>query len=145
MSSQVGSSSDAIARPSAARSYDIPRELGPVETQIAILEQTVGSRFASPQQLQQLYFSTVRICAAYGREEETMKYLNQSEEKNIFGDKQEQRAQLFSSVVVILVQKGFHDKGHQLYKEALEKNLCAAHPTHFEAAKEALSAVGYSL
>jgi hypothetical protein len=114
-----------------------------VDQQISILRRSADSPHTPPKQLQATYNSTIIICAVNGRDKETLELIRESEQRNVFQDAPEVRAGLYSMAIRKLVEKGFHVKGDELYKEASGAGVWKDFPAVESTVRGELEAVGF--
>lgn len=122
----------------------------PVSKQVELLRMVLNSKHPDPKQIKHQYRSAINLCASYGnideeRVDEAIMLLRECEEAKIFADDPEQRAELHSKIILKLIEKGFHAKANELYKEAIGKGLWKDYPKQQRHAEEKLSEVGFPI
>ncbi len=114
-----------------------------ISNQIELVRKKANDSATSPKQLQSMFQSTIMICASLGREETAIELLHESETH--FTDAPEARAKLFSSTIEKLIEKGFHVKLDELYKEALERGVWTEYPDMQANVAQKLVDVGFKI
>ncbi len=120
-------------------------EFDAIEYQIQLLREQANAENPNLKQLQQLYCSTIMICNNASKFGSSTQILLEAEEKKVFSNDPETRAQLFSKVILQTLEKGNHETAHELYNLSCTFKVWDNYFAIQTTVKEKLSNAGFKL
>jgi hypothetical protein len=121
------------------------RSVDLAQLQLNFLKYHENGTLLSDRERHVLFSTAIIFCACHGEGAEVLDLFREALQKRIFANNKEHFAKVISNACCKLIEKGFHHKAFQLYKDALDSDIWTGHIWQQNTARMKLLQVGYHL